>query len=1257
MEDNTKGTVPAFQINKDTKRVETLNDFELYENGQHVFSPNNKPSPSDIGALPTAGKAVDSAKLNGAVDSSTATANTIAKRDTSSDITARLLRTTYSDQDTISGAIAYRVNNISDNYTRYCSSKPAIRTFMEVYSKAESDGRFLGKTATAVKASNADKLGGIEATFNVENKTSNTVIKPIGGEYRSKAASVTGALRINLPTNTLTYNSMLTMNITVFDYADHESFTCTLSGYTYAIGESWVGCSAYMTGGTIPRNVRFCRNASRPYILIGEVTSTWAYPQVTITDVEIGYADDSAQYWHDGWLVDTQTTIPSGDEKKIIAMGKQYTTANKPTAADVGALTKAQGDSYYLGKTAKATDSDKLDGLNSTDFSRSNHVHSKTIINPVNLTTSDLDTITAPGFYFQDANANATAARHYPATMAGALTVKLTAGVVQEYHAYNSSLIWTRAKYASTAWTTWAKQYNTANKPTAADVKAVAKSGDSMTGILALSGNLDWRSITMTKSGDKNDHFMIGRGDTGWLNELTIHVPSKDYTVNGETAKITFASSGSTRLATIEGETGAMWVKGAVTQTAAQSTLANALTRKDYVNAEDAKKLNLTGGTLSNTLKIKTDGTELNIEGLWSNRLGGRRNLVRLGGSTDNPIVVVGDITAGQYIYTNDIPKIKVGAGALGNIYYEGNKPTAADVGALTKAQGDGYYLGKTAKAADSDKLDGKDSTSFVTYGAGSYSQILGKNGSASDWLRTTSSGILPNSNNSGSLGTSSWKFKEIHGITLFENGITLANTYLGKTDQAVESVKASYIESVDDRDIKPNTTGITSSVRGVKPFFASRSAFPAGISSTYVDLLVMDTYADSTGGGINALALGKNDNSLYHVQAGFNAETWNTPAKIYTSANKPTAAEVGALTKAQGDSYYLGKSATAVMANKVNVINSTSAADYPVVWNNNSNQLHDTTGKLMFNPSTGKLMSTLVYEGANRVYSAANKPTAADVGALPINKLNGTPVAAYYTTSNSSTLGTKVRLPFKTNAAKMVSFTIRVYQGYKSHDIQVSGYLYAPDNNWYTPNVIMIAGSHAINVAMGRDDEGYAYVWVAGGTYRGVGVFDVVAGYGTADWNTGWEITETDEKPNTVLNETIYPPYSPSNKPTAADVGALTKAQGDGYYLGKTATAEKVKFFGTTFSGKYPLTVSVNGQMYSHPGITFEGNSGTLTVATTIVEGGTSLTNKYLGKTAKATSAVTADKIGAVLAANVFSTSHKPTVQEVTGTQDFGTF
>ena len=69
-----------------------------------------------------------------------ATASTIAYRDGSADISARLFRANYANQSTISGAIAFRVNNSSDNYLRYCSSPSAIRTFIGAASSSVVSG-------------------------------------------------------------------------------------------------------------------------------------------------------------------------------------------------------------------------------------------------------------------------------------------------------------------------------------------------------------------------------------------------------------------------------------------------------------------------------------------------------------------------------------------------------------------------------------------------------------------------------------------------------------------------------------------------------------------------------------------------------------------------------------------------------------------------------------------------------------------------------------------------------------------------------------------------------------------------------------------------------------------------------------------------------------------------------------------------------------------------------------------------------------
>ncbi|RJE78146.1 hypothetical protein BGP78_06450 [Pseudoalteromonas sp. MSK9-3] len=98
--------------------------------------------------LGKAAKAVDSSKLNGAIDATEPTANTIVKRNAAGDLQARLLRATYPNQTTMNGAIAFRVNNHADNYTRYCSNPTAIADWL----KSPLDSRYLGKAAKAVDA-------------------------------------------------------------------------------------------------------------------------------------------------------------------------------------------------------------------------------------------------------------------------------------------------------------------------------------------------------------------------------------------------------------------------------------------------------------------------------------------------------------------------------------------------------------------------------------------------------------------------------------------------------------------------------------------------------------------------------------------------------------------------------------------------------------------------------------------------------------------------------------------------------------------------------------------------------------------------------------------------------------------------------------------------------------------------------------------------------------------------------------------------
>lgn len=86
----------------------------------------------------------------------------------------------------------------------------------------------------------------------------------------------------------------------------------------------------------------------------------------------------------------------------------------------------------------------------------------------------NLDDYQMPGLYLQNMNANTSAALHYPENTAGTLMVLKNAGVTQVYYVYGSSRVWTRSKYATLAWTPWAREYNTENPPPATNLSAYA---------------------------------------------------------------------------------------------------------------------------------------------------------------------------------------------------------------------------------------------------------------------------------------------------------------------------------------------------------------------------------------------------------------------------------------------------------------------------------------------------------------------------------------------------------------------------------------------------------------------------------------------------------------------------------------------------------------------------------------------------------------------------------------------------------------
>ncbi|ELV2841923.1 phage tail protein [Enterobacter cloacae] len=115
--------------------------------------------------------------------------------------------------------------------------------------------------------------------------------------------------------------------------------------------------------------------------------------------------------------------------------------------------------------------------------------------------SADLNTYTAPGLYYQPANAQAQTGKNYPEAVAGSLEVYKHAGITQIYRIYSNSRSYIRTLYNG-SWSAWSKQYDTTNKPSADDVDSVsASNGGTFRKLVSFSEGLEVRSRTGITSG------------------------------------------------------------------------------------------------------------------------------------------------------------------------------------------------------------------------------------------------------------------------------------------------------------------------------------------------------------------------------------------------------------------------------------------------------------------------------------------------------------------------------------------------------------------------------------------------------------------------------------------------------------------------------------------------------------------------------------------------------------------------------------
>lgn len=140
---------------------------------------------------------------------------------------------------------------------------------------------------------------------------SNYIAFPKGGKYSTTNSRATGFLNITLPFGK--NNTMLRFKISIYNYVTNSSVDYYVGGYTYSDG-NWHQTFAYSIGnpvsaiGNLP--VIFGHTADgKGCIQIGSSTTTWSYPQVTISEVIIGYSGGTYSTWANGtWAIGFTTT-------------------------------------------------------------------------------------------------------------------------------------------------------------------------------------------------------------------------------------------------------------------------------------------------------------------------------------------------------------------------------------------------------------------------------------------------------------------------------------------------------------------------------------------------------------------------------------------------------------------------------------------------------------------------------------------------------------------------------------------------------------------------------------------------------------------------------------------------------------------------------------------------------------------------------------------------------------------------------------
>jgi len=189
--------------------------------------------------------------------------------------------------------------------------------------------RTISVDSTVIRTTTNQTVEGIK-TFSsgLRGGISGRVISmPGGATFAATGSAPVGAFRILLPTAVFNNNTMMSMKIVLYNYATSTTRILHVGGYNFS-GPSWVNTFATQENGPSVGDitVRFGRTADRNVIYIGELDSTWSWPQVFVTEFCGGFSGGTNTNWAEGWSIDLTTSAFENVNSTIVASDSNTAT-------------------------------------------------------------------------------------------------------------------------------------------------------------------------------------------------------------------------------------------------------------------------------------------------------------------------------------------------------------------------------------------------------------------------------------------------------------------------------------------------------------------------------------------------------------------------------------------------------------------------------------------------------------------------------------------------------------------------------------------------------------------------------------------------------------------------------------------------------------------------------------------------------------------------------------------------------------------